>query len=352
MLSLPGFVARRSWCGMRSRLQESPGLRPGVVPAPVPGPGRFSTSHGGVRVLQHPLCLVLNSEPLPLFHHLLPHRERCCQIAGGTAAGSQARSPERGDRQTQCWEQSVEQGRAKAARQTQTMCSQQAELLSCPDGQTETIRLRRRDNRASSGEGKGCGVGEALPVLSCSCCETTDGLQWERESTLNAQRGRIQREAAMSAGLTTGLEAGDVGRWVLLRAQPAAGCATAGKSLLPVLWFPSICWDGAVSPTDLYNSQHKANSLNALGSLRACSRAHIKVGNADEQEIPPSGVLLSRDTQGRPHLLLASSPAAPTSKAWSVDFCMGVLPTEPAGAGSFADDSAGDVVPSESLQAG
>lgn len=109
----------------------------------------------------------------------------------------------------------MEQGRAKAARQTQTMCSQQAELLSCPDGQTETIRLRRRDNQASSGKGKGCGMGEALPVLSCPCCETTNGLQWEQECTLNAQRGRIQLEAVMSAGLNTGLEMGDAGRWVL-----------------------------------------------------------------------------------------------------------------------------------------
>lgn len=219
------------------------------------GPGRFSTSHGWVRVLQHPVCVVLNSE-------LFPYSTTSSHTPRDAARTPEARqrgarlallSGETG-RQRQCWEQSMEQGRAKAARQMQTMCSQQAELLSCPDGQTETIRLRRRDNQASSGKGKGCGMGEALPVLSCSYCETTDGLQWEQECTLHAQRGRIQLEAVMSAGLNTGLETGDVGRWVLFRAQPAAGCATSGKSLLPVLRFPSICWEGAVSVTDMYNS--------------------------------------------------------------------------------------------------
>lgn len=51
--------------------------------------------------------------------------------------------------------------RAKAAGQTQTMCSQQTELLSCPDGQMEPIRLGRRDNRGSSGKGKGTVGGSA-----------------------------------------------------------------------------------------------------------------------------------------------------------------------------------------------
>lgn len=45
-------------------------------------------------------------------------------------------------------------------------------------------------------------------------------------------------------------------------------------------------------------------------------------------------------------------PQAKRCLAWSVDFCMGVLPMEPACAGSFADDSAGDAVPSESLPGG
>lgn len=74
--------------------------------------------------------------------------------------------------------------------------------------------------------------GEALPVLSCSCCETSDGLQREQGCTLTAQRGTIQLEAGMSAGVNAGLETGGVARWLLFLAQPAAGCATSGKSLL------------------------------------------------------------------------------------------------------------------------
>lgn len=227
---------------MWSQLHECPGLQPGVVPAPASGPGRFSTSHGWVRVLQHPICVVLNSELFP-YSTTSSHTRR-----------DAARTPEarqwgarlallRGEtgRPRQCWEQSVEQGRAKAARQTQTMCSQQAELLSCPDGQTETIRLRRRDNQASSGKGKGCGMGEALPVLSCSYSETTDGLQWEQECTLNAQRGRIQLEAVMSAGLNTGLETrrGEVGAlpssacsWLCDLRQVTSPCASVPLHLL------------------------------------------------------------------------------------------------------------------------
>lgn len=49
--------------------------------------------------------------------------------------------------------------------------------------------------------------------------------------------------------------------------------------------------------------------------LAGHSGAHIKSGNPDAQEIPPSGVILSRDIQHRPHVFLASSPAAPTGKA-------------------------------------
>lgn len=71
--------------------------------------------------------------------------------------GSQAHPPELGDGQTE----SPGMRGAEAARQTQTMCSQQAELPSCPDGQMEPIRLGRRDNRGSSGKGKGTAGGSA-----------------------------------------------------------------------------------------------------------------------------------------------------------------------------------------------
>lgn len=63
---------------------------------------------------------------------------------------------------------------------------------------------------------------------------------------MSAQHGRIQLEAVLSAGLNTALERGDVGSWVLFQAQLTTGCATSGKSLLPVLQFPSVCWEGAV----------------------------------------------------------------------------------------------------------
>lgn len=94
---------------------------------------------------------------LSLLHHLLPRMERCCQNARGAAVGSRAHTPELGDGQTG----RAGMRRAKAAGQTQTMCSQQTELLSCPDGQMEPIRLGRRDNRGSSGKGKGTAGGSA-----------------------------------------------------------------------------------------------------------------------------------------------------------------------------------------------
>lgn len=166
---------------MWSQPHECPGLRPGAVPAPAAGPGRLSASHGWARVLQHPICVVLNPELFP-YSTTSSHTPRdAARMPEARQRGARLAllSGETG-RQRQCWEQSMEQGRARAARQTQTMCSQQAELLSCPDGQTETVRLRRRDNQASAGKGEGCGMGEAPPVLSCSSSETTDGCSGSR----------------------------------------------------------------------------------------------------------------------------------------------------------------------------
>lgn len=226
-----------------------------------------------------------------------------CQRHGSGEPGFALLSWETG-RQRRCWEQSTERGRAKAARQTQTMLSQKAKLLSCPDGQTETSRLWSRDNRASSGKGKDVAGGSAAcPVLF----------------PLGKQRG-----VAAGAGVHSGCPAwqNSAGGWDVCRSECRPwgdGCSSSLSLQLAVQ--PQASHLSCLR--DVFLQQPARSSFpEFLGVFPrySCaranrSRAHFKLGNPSDPELHPSGVLKSRDTQGRPRPLANSPVFAPISKA-------------------------------------
>lgn len=285
--STPAWLCQPAF-GWRDVLRASPvpGLQPrlclllplGQAGSPPPWLGRGRALGKGAAASV--LCRV-KLGALPLFRHLLPHAERCCQNASGTAAGSQAPllSGEPG-RQRHCWEQSVQRGRAKAAGQMQTMCRQQAELLSCLDGQTEPLRLRRQITKPPQAKGKDVAWGKR-----CLSCLVPAG-----KAPAGCSGSRVYPDCPAwpnSAGSCnvwgTERRPGD-GRRGAAGAQPAAGSATSTKSPLPVPQFPP-----SVAVTDPHRSQPEADPLHDAGSPHASSSqlARIKPGNPDAEEVAP-----------------------------------------------------------------
>lgn len=124
--------------------------------------------------------------------------------------------------------------------------------------------------------------GEALPVPSCSRWESSEGLQREQGCTLAAQRGRIQLEAGMSAGVNAGH--GEV------VALPSSACS----------WLCNLRQvTSPVSGTYFCSSQHRAHSLNSSGSFHAIpGHVLIAVGPILSWETPATTNCIHQECYG------------------------------------------------------